>query len=136
MKKHKKLEWFRSIKIRKRVHQLTKSCELDYIRVNRIFCYESTGSKTRAYARVWGLNRIWQTTLETEPAYILEVISEKFNKLSGRDKDHVLIHELLHIPKNFSGALVPHKRKGGVNERRVRELYGMLASYEANNSSR
>ncbi|MEK7521763.1 MAG: putative metallopeptidase [Patescibacteria group bacterium] len=140
MKKSKKarksLEWSRSAYVSARVRHLIRACDLHFIRDSRVFCYESTGAKTRAYARIWGLNRIWQTTLEAEPAYILEVISEKFNKLSDRDKDHVLIHELLHIPKNFSGALVPHKRKGGVNERRVKELYGMLAAYERNRSSR
>ncbi|OGY09612.1 MAG: hypothetical protein A2782_02460 [Candidatus Blackburnbacteria bacterium RIFCSPHIGHO2_01_FULL_43_15b] len=121
--KRAKLEWQRSTDLLTRVCHLVVACDLGYIRANRIFCYESTGAKTRAYARIWGLNRIWQRTLGTEPAYILEVISEKFNKLSLRDRDHILIHELLHIPKNFSGALVPHKRKGGVNEKRVRLLY-------------
>ena len=130
------MEWSKSTRLQKRIKHLISVCDLPHIRGTRIFCYESTGAKTRAYARIWGLNRIWQTTLDVEPGYILEVISEKFNKLSDRDRDHVLIHELLHIPKNFSGALVPHKRKGGVNERRVRELYGMLASYESNRSSR
>lgn len=132
MKKSKRvlrsLQWNKSTKLHKRIRHLISVCELDYIRVNRIFCYESTGAKTRAYARIWGLSRIWQTTLDVGPGYILEVISEKYNKLSDRDKDHVLIHELLHIPKNFSGALVPHKRKGGVNERRVRELYAQLVA--------
>jgi predicted metallopeptidase len=66
---------------------------------------------------------VWQQTLGLEPAYILEVIAEKFNKLSQSDQDKVLIHELLHIPKNFSGALVPHKHKGGVNERTVHQIY-------------
>lgn len=132
----KSLEWNKSPTLQRRIKTLAKFCDLPHIRATRVFCYESTGAKTRSYARIWGLNRIWQTTLGTEPAYILEVISEKFNKLSKKDKDHILIHELLHIPKNFSGALVPHRQKGGVNERRVRELYGMLAAYEANNSSR
>ncbi|MBI2590469.1 MAG: metallopeptidase [Candidatus Blackburnbacteria bacterium] len=123
MTKRAKLEWQSSAKISTRVYCLVAACGLGYIRTNRIFCYESTGAKTRAYARIWGLNRIWQSTLGVEPAYILEVISEKFNKLSSFEKDHVLIHELLHIPKNFSGALVPHKRKGGVNEKKVKLLY-------------
>lgn len=121
--KRSKLEWAKSTILQKRVGFIAKTCQLDHVKTERVFCYETTGAKTRAYARIWGLNRIWQTTLETEPAYVLEVVSEKFNRLSTANKDQVLIHELLHIPKNFSGALVPHKRKGGVNQRKVREIY-------------
>ena len=32
-----------------------------------------------------------------KPAYIIEVISEKFNKLPKRKQDDVLLHELAHI---------------------------------------
>src|SRR3989344_76466 len=103
--------------------ELVGKCEFDYIKQDRVFCCRSTGSKTRAYARIWGLGRIWQKTLNVEPSYIIEIISEKFDKLPKNQQDMVLIHELLHIPKNFSGALVPHKRKGGVNDRVVREIY-------------
>ncbi|OGY07925.1 MAG: hypothetical protein A2700_01340 [Candidatus Blackburnbacteria bacterium RIFCSPHIGHO2_01_FULL_44_64] len=125
-KKRSKIEWHLAKDIEERIKLLTKDCQMENIQTKRIFCYESTGANTRAYARIWGLNRIWQRTLETEPAYILEVISEKFRKLSPKDQDHVLIHELLHVPKNFSGALVAHRQKGGVNERRVRELAAMI----------
>lgn len=91
-----------------------------------MICYRSFGAKTRACARIWGLGRIWQQALDLTPAYVIEVIDEKFSKLTGRQKDHVLIHELLHIPKTFSGALVPHKDHGGVNDRVVHELYARL----------
>ena len=81
--------------------------------------YRSINSKARAYARTWGLPRLWQRTLNVEPAYIVEVISEHFDKLSERDQDKVLLHELTHIPHNFSGALVPHTRhkKGSFHDK-------------------
>lgn len=130
-KKRSNLQWHTSSQLQNRVAYLAQRCELSYIRPERVFCYESSGANTRAYARIWGLNRIWQDTLAVAPSYILEVIGEKFNRLSSKDQDHVLIHELLHIPKNFSGALVAHKKKGGVNERRVRELYNTyVASHD------
>lgn len=121
--KRKKLVWSKSNILQKKVKWLAQACSLTHIRSHRVLCYESTGAKTRAHARIWGLSRVWQEALSLEPAYILEVISEKFNRLNKAEQDHVLIHELLHIPKNFSGALVPHKRKGGVSDKVVRELY-------------
>jgi len=41
--------------------------------------------------------------------------SEKYDKLSEKDRDKVLLHEIVHIPRNFSGSLVPHYRKGKRN---------------------
>ena len=85
------------------------------IKTSRIFAYRSTSSKTRAYARIWGLNSLWQRTLKVGPAYIVEVLSEHYDGLSETEKDKVLLHEITHIPKNFSGALVPHIRRGKRN---------------------
>lgn len=112
-----------------RIARLISSCNLNHINPRGVYCYVSTGAKTRAYARIWGLGRIFQQALKIEPAYVIEVISEKFDKLNQEQKDLVLVHELLHIPKSFSGALVPHRHKGGVNDRVVREIYyNMLRS--------
>lgn len=68
------------------------------------------GSTSRAIARIWSLPKPWQLALKIQPQYIIEVIEQRFDKLSNDDKDKTLIHELMHIPKTFSGALVPHKR--------------------------
>ena len=46
--------------------------------------------------------------LDKPAYYIIEVLSQHFDHLSFDDKLRVIIHELMHIPKNFSGALVPH----------------------------
>lgn len=65
--------------------------------------------------------------LKEEAAYIIETISEKFDRLPDFEKDKVLLHELTHIPRNFSGALMPHVRRGkhSFNDkvRRVIALY-------------
>lgn len=121
--KRKDIDWQDAPEITLRVQELIELSELNHIRPNRIICYRSINAKTRAYARIWGLSRIWQQALDLQPAYVIEVISEKFDKLPSREQDMILIHELLHIPKTFSGALVPHHDHGGVNEDRVREIY-------------
>ena len=125
-RKNISLDWLPSKDIDERLDFLVNNCNLTYIKRHRVYSYRSTGAHTRAYARIWGLGRIFQQALEIEPAYVIEVISEKFDRLSGEQKDLVLIHELLHIPKTFSGALVPHKHKGGVNDRVVREVYNNM----------
>lgn len=122
----KGIEWVEDKKIEKRVRELSDGGRLDHINPARVFCFRSRGAKTRAYARIWGLSRIFQQALAIGPAYVIEVISEKFDKLPSDKQDMVLIHELLHIPKTFSGALVPHHDRGGVNEDRVREIYRNL----------
>lgn len=82
--------------------------DLPHIDLERIHCYRTQGSKARAYARTWGFPKIFQRALGVEPAYVIEVLSKYYDKLEDDEKKKVLIHELLHIPKNFSGALLPH----------------------------
>ena len=106
--------WKAAPDIKRRIVKLSKNLQTDWIKLSRVFTYRSSYSKTRAYARTWGLPSLWQTALKVKPAYIIEVISEHFDKLSETDQDRILIHELTHIPRNFSGALVPHthRKKG------------------------
>lgn len=122
-KKRVRVDWVKAGDIEKKVHDLIRFSGFELIRGARVFCFRSFNANTRAYARIWGLTRIWQQALGAEAAYIIEVISEKFDKLSLKEQDMVLIHELLHIPKNFSGALLSHRIKGGVNDKIVREIY-------------
>lgn len=123
MKTRGKIEWRKAPDVKKRLTYLANLINDNWLKPNRIFCFRSEKAKTRAFARIWGLSRIWQNALEAKPAYIIEVISEKFDRLSDFEKDKVLIHELTHIPRNFSGSLVPHKRYGKRSfEDRVRAL--------------
>lgn len=122
-KRNARIEWQGAPDIKSKIRRLSKGLQMDWIKTSRIFCYRSTSSKTRAYARTWGLPGLWQRTLKVPPAYIIEVISEHFYKLSESDRDKVLLHELTHIPRNFSGALVPHIRRGKRNfHRKVDDL--------------
>ena len=107
--------WQEDKKLRKQLKKTIKEAGVDWVKTSRVFTYRSQNAKTRAYARIWGLSRIWQKALKEDPAYILEVISEKFDRLSYHEKSKVLLHEVTHIPKNFSGALVPHIRHGKGN---------------------
>lgn len=132
MKSTKSVSWELDPQIEARTNKLIKALDLEWLSYGRIFFYRSQNSKARAYARTWGLPKLWQRTLNVEPAYIVEVISEHFDKLSEIEQDKVLLHELTHIPKNFSGALVPHTRhkKGSFHDK----LEILIEQYHKNNS--
>jgi predicted metallopeptidase len=123
-KKPSRVDWKRSPDVKKRINFIVKKLDLEWIKQRRIYCFRSQYSKSRAYARIWGFSKIWQLALTQKPAYIIEVLSEKYDKLNVKEQDKVLIHELAHIPKNFSGSLLPHVRRRGKRnfDDRVRNL--------------
>ncbi len=96
------------------VRLVVKYVPFDYVDCRRIVCMRSKQATSRARARIWSFPKIWQMALDKPAYYIIEVLSQHFDHLSTDDKTRVVIHELMHIPKNFSGALVPHR---GIHKR-------------------
>lgn len=95
---------------------------LDHIDTSRLHFYRSRGSKSRrVQARIHGMGRIWFDALGMKPSYIIEVIAEEYDRLDQREKEKVVIHELMHIPAGFSGGFVPHK--GRINKKTVESMY-------------
>ena len=119
------MDWVEDAFFEKKLKKISKIPHFTHVDSSKITFYRSYGSSSRAYARIWGLPRIWQQALKIKPHYIIEIISEHFDKLSDEDKTKTLIHELLHIPKKFSGSLVPHEgnRHYNVNRRIVDKIY-------------
>jgi len=96
--------------------------DLSYVVASSVYCYRSKGSKSkRIIARIHGFGKIWQKALGIPPAYVIEVLSEHYDKLSQEDKEKTIIHELLHVPKGFKGGFLPHK--GYVTRKRVEKLH-------------
>jgi len=127
------MEWYPAPDIQKTVRKIVTSLSMSHIDLRRIICFRSHGSTSKARARIWSFPRIWQQALHLPAYYIIEVIDRHFDKLSNKDQDKVLIHELLHIPKNFSGSLVPHRGKNHrIDSQKVEKLFKI---YD-NNSSR
>ncbi len=127
-RKNSKIEWYPAPDVKKRVLHLLTTLSINWLKKTRIICFRSSYANTRAYARIWGLSRIWQLALKIEPTYIIEVIAEKYDRLSQTEKDKVLLHEITHIPKNFSGSLIPHIRYGkrsfhGKVEKLIRQYF-------------
>lgn len=108
--------------VRQDVADLIASLSLGYIEPSRVICYRSKGSKSRRIvARCYSLTKIWQDALKIPSYYIIEVISEHYDRLPEEERIKILIHELMHIPKCFGGGLRPHS--GCVTRRAVEENY-------------
>ncbi|MEX2007852.1 MAG: putative metallopeptidase [Candidatus Levyibacteriota bacterium] len=121
--KTKKLEWEKARDVENIIKELLSVLEFPHINSSRVFSFRTQGSKSRAYARIWAMPKIFQEALSIEPAYVIEVLSKYFDKLNDDEKRRVLIHELLHIPKNFSGALLPHKGRNRHLGKNANELF-------------
>lgn len=109
--------------IKKQIRLLIKQLKFNHIKVNNIHCIRSFDAKTRAYARIWGMSKLFKEVVGIEPHYIIEVNAKKFDKLPEREKIKTLIHELMHIPKTFSGALLSHRgRYHRINNQTVEKI--------------
>lgn len=113
--------------VKKKIDVLIKELEFDHITAKNVYCIRSFDAKTRAYARIWGMSKLFKEVVGLQPHYIIEVIAKRFDKLGERDQIKTLIHELMHIPKTFSGALLshrgPHHR---INDREVEKILRSL----------
>src|SRR3989338_2709165 len=125
-KKSNAIVWKRAIDVEKQIKDIIRICKMEWISFSSIHCFRSINAKTSAFARIWGLGRIWQLALSTKPSYVIEVISEKYDQLPLDKKIEILIHELTHIPKNFSGSLIPHYRKG---KRKFHDMVHQMVIY-------
>lgn len=123
------MEFILAPALQKEVKKLITLLKFFYIDPERVVVFRSFGSKSRAIARIWGFPRIWQKALRIAPHYCLEVISEKFDNLSLTEKKKILVHEMLHIPKNFSGSLLPHRGRGRkIDSKTVDKIFSDLKS--------
>ena len=121
--KTQKLEWEDAKEVKKEIEEIIKILDMDYIDPKKIFCYRTYGSKSRSYARIWTFPKIFQTALNIERSYVIEVLAKYYDELDEDRQKQELIHELLHIPKNFSGALLPHRGRNRKLENEVVKLF-------------
>jgi predicted metallopeptidase len=97
----------------------------NYLNTEQIRCvFSKNSSAKRVLGRIWSTPRIFSEVFETKPLYVIELLEGRYTQLSEKDRVKVLIHELLHIPKTFSGALSPHKQMARtLNCKTVDSLY-------------
>lgn len=127
------LEYIEAPEVKRLVDEIVESLGLFHVVPQFVYCYRSRGSESRGtIARIHGLSRIWQDALRRPPAYVIEVISERYDRLSEEEKEKTLIHELLHIPRGFGGGFRPHR--GYVSRKQVEKLYEVLLEKRSSES--
>jgi predicted metallopeptidase len=103
------MRWELCRKTHARLQRIVGALGFTHVDPRRIFCVRGYGSTSEAWARIWGLPTLWQQVLGIGPAYVVEIIEPEFSRLPRDEQDRILIHELLHIPRTFSGAIRPHR---------------------------
>lgn len=107
--------------IMKRVFDIAKTLGMEHVRLSGVYAVRSYGSQSRGtLARCHALGKIWQKALGIKAVYIIEIISERFDKMPREEQDKVLVHELMHIPFSFGGGFKHHDV---VNDRSVEKIY-------------
>ncbi|MEK6906838.1 MAG: putative metallopeptidase [Nanoarchaeota archaeon] len=92
-----------------------------HIKMDSVKCFRSFGTSSRGtIARCHALGKLMQKAIGVRPFYVLEFLSERFDKLSDDEKIKVLIHELMHIPKSFGGGFKHHDF---VCEKNIKQYY-------------
>lgn len=92
---------------------------VDLANVGFLRSFGSTANYT--IARCHGLGKAMQIGMRRDKSfYVIEVISERFDRLPRDKQIKVIIHELMHIPKNFGGGFIHHNV---VNERAVEKIF-------------
>jgi len=108
--------------VKELVERIVSKLDFYHIDLNGIYCFRSVGSKSRrTVARIHSLGKLWQKALNMHSSYLIEVISERYDRLSREEKEKVIIHELLHIPKGFAGGFRPHR--GNITKHKIESLH-------------
>jgi predicted metallopeptidase len=117
------MRWELCARTHSRLARIVAALGFRHVDPARIFCVRGYGSTSEAWARIWGLPALWQQVLGIGPAYVVEIIEPEFGRLPEAEQDRILIHELLHIPRTFSGAIRPHRTPTFQITRRSVERY-------------
>lgn len=111
--------------LKEKAKEIIEILNFHHVELEHIECIRSYGSSTRrTIARCHALGKVMQLGLKRSKAfYVLEFISERFDRMSESDKLKTIIHELMHIPKSFGGGFKHHDY---VTPKNVDKLYNIF----------
>ena len=122
MASYHRVSYSRDPAMEERVRSIALALGMEHIDHSRLAVVRSTGTRSRrVLARCHALSRIFQDALGIRAHYVIEILSENFDRLSPEDRTRTLIHELMHIPHSFAGGFRHHSDY--VNRRTVENAY-------------
>ncbi len=94
--------------LQERMEEIVNILGMEHVDIKRVKCFRSYGSSTkRTIARCHTIGKLMQLAIGVETHYAIEFL-ELFEKMSKKEQDKVIIHELMHIPKSFGGGFRHH----------------------------
>jgi len=110
--------------IQKCFADIVRTLNLAYIDLDKVVCVRSYGSSARRIiARCHGMSKVLQIAMQIKAFYVLEFISERFDKLDDEEQEETIIHELMHIPRNFGGGFRHHDYVSEENVKLMHKQY-------------
>lgn len=111
--------------IESKLKKIARRLKMNHIDLNRVKGIRSHGSTSSGViARCHALPKVMQLALDKEAHYVIEVLSETYDRLKKEEQIKILIHELMHIPETFGGGFRMHRDH--VTRRNVEKLYKRL----------
>lgn len=80
-----------------------------HVQIDSVKCFRSYGTNSKlTIARCHSIGKVLQKALDRKAFYVLEFLSERFDKFDEEEKIKIIMHELMHIPKAFGGGFKHH----------------------------
>lgn len=111
--------------IESKLKRITRKLKMDHIDLDRVKGVRSYGSTGKGIiARCHALPKVMQLALGIDAHYVIEILTENYDRLSKEEQIKILIHELMHIPETFGGGFRMHSDH--VTRKNVEKLYRKL----------
>lgn len=126
------IKYYSAEDVKEEALDIVKTMNWDHVDFNHLGFLRSRGSTTRGtIARCHALGKAMQLAMgRPKGFYLIEVISEKFDRLPKIEQTKTIIHELMHIPKTFGGGFIHHDK---VHERSVRVAFDQYQNLKRKN---
>jgi predicted metallopeptidase len=111
--------------IESKLKRISRKLKMDHIDLDRVKGVRSYGSTGKGIiARCHALPKVMQLALGIDAHYVVEILTENYDRLSKEEQIKILIHELMHIPETFGGGFRMHRDH--VTRKNVEKLYRKL----------